>query len=64
MQADGSSAAVVVKLDLQLPSMFVIEKQREAYPIRGIHVLTRSIDFIIIPLLFFWLGRLRPASYY
>jgi hypothetical protein len=35
MQADGSSAAVVVKLDLQLPSMFVIGRQREAYSIRG-----------------------------
>ena len=35
MQVDACSAAVVVKLDLQLPSMFVIERQREAYSIRG-----------------------------
>jgi len=34
MQADGSSAAVVVKLDLKLLFMFVIERQREAYSIR------------------------------
>jgi len=64
MQADGSSAVVVVKLDLQTALHVCYRETERGIFYQGFHVLTRSLDFITIPVLFFWLGRLRPACYY